>query len=126
LLPEQGTLSAGFLCLHYVSGPSLPLARSSLGSDFIVAGCGSLQRNQELTGVRDYFGPLLSHSLPAILSKNKTVIRPPPSFTSCLVGVCEAHWKWKVQIKEDAKSVTSNFTLHQKIKGTKCLLSATY
>lgn len=96
LLPEEGPLSTGFCVCVFVSRPDSPLARGSLGSDFNVTVCGSLRRKQELAGVRDSFGPLLSCSLPAILFKNKTIIRPSPSFTNCLVSVCEAHWKWKV------------------------------
>lgn len=42
LLPEEGPLSTGFLCLCFVSGPDSPLARGSLGSDVNVTICGAL------------------------------------------------------------------------------------
>lgn len=46
LLPEEGPLSTGFLCLCFGSGPDSPLAHGPLGSDFNVTICGALRRKQ--------------------------------------------------------------------------------
>lgn len=79
-------LSLHLLCLWLVA---------PLGSDFKVTMYASLQRKHELTiVVRYFFDPLLSHSTCCPVSKMSDFC-PPPSFTNCLVSVCEAHWKWK-------------------------------